>query len=60
MRIYYEVAYVPFFDMTIIKKNTETESDFTEELVGFYHGEPNEEDTEYYKNKGVSASCELY
>lgn len=38
-------------DMTFIMERTEN----TLSVIGFYFGEPNEDDTEFYKHKSLTA-----
>lgn len=47
--IVYEAHYAKTADMTFIVMTEWGEDDelIAEEIVGFYHGEPNEESTEY-------------
>ncbi len=52
-----ETAYVPDMDMTVIVKYTyRNGAAVAEQIVGFYHGEPNDHDTEYYTGKGTVAT----
>lgn len=46
-------------DLTFIMKETWYGQEPVEsEVVGFYYGEPNKEETEYFKDKGVKATYE--
>lgn len=47
-------VYLPNDDMTIIIEDTFiNDVPVKTEIKGFYYGEPNEENTEIYKDKGV-------
>lgn len=54
----FATGYAQEIDTTFIMKYTKNENGEIchEEVVGYYHGEPEEELTEYYKDKGVSCS----
>ena len=54
-----ETGYVPELDMTIITQDTYEGGHLVkEEIIGFYHGEPNDEDTKTYSHKGVVCKFE--
>ena len=59
MRKTYEAHYMETADMTVIVM-TEWNGDVPAaiEIVGWYCGMPNDENTEYYKDKGVRAVLE--
>ena len=49
-----ETLYSPEGDVTFIMEYTYKNGDLVaERVVGYYHGKPNDEDTEIYKNKGT-------
>ena len=50
----YETGYIKEMDMTVIIKYVYKSSvPIMEQIVGYYHGKPNDADTEKYKNSGV-------
>lgn len=56
MTTWIEEAYSPSSDITFLVQYTqEGDTLVREEVVGFYHGEPEAQWTEYYKDKGVVA-----
>ena len=51
-----EPVYSPEADITFLMKYTYRNGEvIAEEVIGFYHGEPNDKDTEEYSAKGTSA-----
>lgn len=45
-------SYVPGYDYTVIFEHTYANNEHTKiELVGWYFGEPNEDDTKHYANR---------
>lgn len=60
MNTWTEVAYAPNIDTTFIMKYKQNEDGLIcyEEVIGFYHGEPEDQWTEYYKDKGVKWEVE--
>ena len=50
----FETGYIPEMDMTVIVKYIyRNGSPVVEQIVGYYHGEPDDAMTEQYKNNGV-------
>lgn len=55
----YEAHYAESADMTfIVMTEWDGEEVTATEIVGFYYGEPNEESTEYFKDKGTRCEYE--
>ncbi len=51
-----KAVYSPEADITIIMKYLYSNGELiAEEVIGFYHGEPNDKDTETYSTKGTTA-----
>lgn len=55
----YEAHYAESADMTfIVCDEWNGEEIISTEVVGFYYGKPNEESTEYFKDKGTRCEYE--
>jgi len=57
MKKYYEANYSESFDRTFIMEVVEDDDGdlVSEEVVGFYSGEPNEEDTQFFAHGRMKA-----
>lgn len=51
-----ETGYISEMDMTVIIQYTyKAGVPIAEQIIGFYHGEPNDKDTKEYVGKGIAA-----